>query len=39
MNKKNKKDEDRLTYEDKIEVATILGILMLGIIANVIFCF
>lgn len=36
---KNKKDEDKLTYEDKIEVVTILGILMLGIIANVIFCF
>ena len=36
---KNKKDADRLTYEDKIEVVAILGILMLYAIANVIFCF
>lgn len=36
---KNKKDADRLTYEDKIEVVTILGILVLYVIVNVIFCF
>lgn len=36
---KNKKDADGLTYEDKIEVVAILGILMLYVIANVIFCF
>lgn len=35
---KNKKDEDKLTYEDKIEMAVILGIIVLGIIADV-FCF